>query len=38
MDSEWAMLGGARGAWTIKPVIRQYRCYPDPWTPGEWWP
>lgn len=38
MDSEWGLLGSGRGAWTITPVLRQRRCYPDPWTPGECWP
>lgn len=38
LDSEWALLGAARGAWTITPVVRSRRCHPDPWEPGRCWP
>lgn len=37
MDSEWGLLGGRGGAFTITPVVRDAWCRPDPWTPGECW-
>ncbi|RCV53474.1 Gp19/Gp15/Gp42 family protein [Marinitenerispora sediminis] len=39
LDSEWALLGASRGAWTIAPVVRSGAgCPPDPWVPGRCWP
>ncbi|GAB3209800.1 hypothetical protein GCM10027294_25640 [Marinactinospora endophytica] len=38
LDSEWALLGVSRGAWTITPVVRSRRRHPDPWEPGRCWP